>query len=219
MSFYNEKPTWELEEIENNIEHDLFDSIIVENNDIAGFNIHYYVFDPDDSGGDYLFGEYKELKFYGPYDIKVTYKPTNENMNMTGFGLFADDVIQYVYLPITTFNRDIYKDGSIVPYNKPKVGDVIVTLWNSNEYEIVDVGKEDNIFNSKKFVYELILKPFRYSDDSKNTNDIINDDPFNINPDNHPTIDDFGENDKIENESKKIYDYDEDDVQTNLYGY
>lgn len=48
----------------------------------------------------------------------------------------------------------------------PMPGDVIKTLWNNRNYEIVDTGAESNIFSAKKLIWEFILRPFRFSEQS-----------------------------------------------------
>jgi len=48
----------------------------------------------------------------------------------------------------------------------PMAGDVIKTLWNNRNYEIADVGAEQSIFMAKKLVWEFILRPYRYSEQS-----------------------------------------------------
>lgn len=166
----------------------------------------------------FFFGEYREHKFFGPFKTKATYEPTEELSNISAFGIFSDETIEFAFIPYGTFLRDVYKDGSVVPYREPKVGDVILTLWNDKAYEIADVGSENYIFKSKKMVHELILRPFRYSDQSDDATDISDADPFNIG-DNGPSIDEMGDNDNIESESDEIYDYDEEDVDSSIYGY
>lgn len=49
---------------------------------------------------------------------------------------------------------------------QPMPGDVIKTLWNNRNYEIVDIGAEQTIFMAKKLIWEFILRPFRFSEQS-----------------------------------------------------
>ena len=48
----------------------------------------------------------------------------------------------------------------------PMAGDVIKTLWNNRNYEVVDIGAEQAIFQGKKLVWEFILRPYRFSEQS-----------------------------------------------------
>ena len=54
----------------------------------------------------------------------------------------------------------------------PMPGDVIKTLWNNRNYEIVDTGAESNIFGAKKLIWEFILRPFRFSEQSLKSEEI-----------------------------------------------
>ena len=48
----------------------------------------------------------------------------------------------------------------------PMPGDVIKTMWNNRNYEIVDIGAEQSIFMGKKLVWEFILRSYRFSEQS-----------------------------------------------------
>lgn len=54
----------------------------------------------------------------------------------------------------------------------PMPGDVIKTLWNNRNYEIVDIGAESNIFSAKKLIWEFILRPYRFSEQSLKAEEI-----------------------------------------------
>jgi len=54
----------------------------------------------------------------------------------------------------------------------PMAGDVIKTLWNNRNYEIVDIGSEQSIFQGKKLVWEFILRPYRFSEQSDKAEEI-----------------------------------------------
>lgn len=54
----------------------------------------------------------------------------------------------------------------------PMAGDVIKTLWNNRNYEIVDVGAEQSIFQGRKLVWEFILRPFRFSEQSTKSEEV-----------------------------------------------
>jgi hypothetical protein len=101
----------------------------------------------------------------------------------------------------------------------PKAGDVVKVLFNDRKYEITDVGSTGTIFNAKKFVWEFILRPFRFSEQSQEHREFYSDrfdDPFETIVD-HPVsgtvpqknefVDRFAGNDAIEAESDEIDDY------------
>ena len=184
-------------DIVGNIEHDLFDSVIVEYNDIAGIEIEFYILDPS-INFDTLYGESTEHSYLGPYTTKVVYEPTEEASIANTFGIVSEEMIQYAEMPKTTFTRDVTASPN------PKPGDVIKTLWNSRAYEIVDVGEEGKIFQLKKLVWEFILKPFRFSatDETGHTDGAIS-------PDIDPStwtdpLTAYGDNEWIEEQSDSI---------------
>jgi hypothetical protein len=114
------------------------------------------------------------------------------------------------------FSRDI--NG----IEKPKVGDVIKTLWNNKTYEIVDVGAENKIFQGKKLIWDFICKPFRHSNQSISADNIIFNRPDeDLFPNDNFEFDTLelsaiGDNEYIEEESDKI---DNNSVDSSYYGY
>lgn len=54
----------------------------------------------------------------------------------------------------------------------PMAGDVIKTLWNNRNYEVVDIGAEESVFQGRKLVWEFILRPFRFSEQSLKSEEI-----------------------------------------------
>ena len=210
-----DKPGLELENLLNNPDHELFRSIIAEKNDIVGFKIEYYILDNDNSGGDYLLGEWKELTFFGPYKSKLVYEPTDEMHLLNAFGIFSDETIQLAYIAKEVFKRDVASHRGLVNL-RPKVGDVIITLWDGKKYELSDVGHGGTEFLASKFAWEFIMKPFRYTDQSNQVTEIYDRDPFNMGDDDKH-IDDFKDNTEIKTESDTIDNYD--DVDTKLYGF
>jgi len=191
------KPQWSIYDIIGNPEHDLFDSVIVEFNDISGIEIDYYILEPS-IHYDTLYGESTENKYLGPYRTKVVYETTDE-ITLTGtFGIVSEDMIQYAEMPKTTFVRDISASYD------PKPGDVIKILWNDRAYEIVDVHEEGKIFQLKKLVWQFLLKPFRFSatDETGHTDG-------EISPDIDPStwtdpLTAYGDNEWLEEESDSI---------------
>ena len=60
-----------------------------------------------------------------------------------------------------------FQIGSITSSDiSPMAGDVIKTLWNNRNYEVVDIGAEQSIFMGKKLIWEFILRPYRFSEQS-----------------------------------------------------
>lgn len=201
------KPEWEMEHYqEGNVEHDLFDSVVVEYNDIQGSSISYYIRD-ESIEMDVLYGESVNTGYLGPYSTKMTYEVTEEPSITDPFGITSIDVIQYAYLPKSTFLRDV---SSVYD---PKPGDIIKTLWNNRSYEVVDVGEEMSVFHLKKAVWEFILKPYRFSDQSDSARDISNDLDSTLSE----PLTAYGDNAWVGNESDDIDNYT--DVDTAIYGF
>lgn len=197
--FESSKPEWNMYDLEDNPEHKLFLGYITEFTDISGIVIDYYIRDGS-IPMDQLYGESTNTEYLDPLRTKIIYEPTEEITSTTGFGIVSEDMIQYAFIPKYTFSRDV--SGSI----NPKPGDVLKTLWNEQVYEIVDVGEEEKIFQLKKMIWELILKPFRFSDQSDSA-DITESAPISA----------WGDNAFIEEESNEIDDYS--DVDEGVYGY
>jgi hypothetical protein len=202
-----EKPQWDMYHPQDgNIEHDLYDSVVVEYNDIQGAKIKYYIRD-ENITMDRLYGESDNTAYLGPYESKITYEITEEPTIADSFGITSIDVIQYGWMPKSTFTRDV--SGG---YN-PKPGDVIQTLWNEKSYEVVDVGAEGSIFHLKKLVWEFILKPYRFSEQSESAEDISYDADSTLSE----PLTAYGDNEWIQDESEDIDAYS--DVDESIYGF
>jgi hypothetical protein len=80
-----------------------------------------------------------------------------------GSGYFKDDVV-------TVNGGDNNATFTVESITKrpfqPMPGDVVKTLWNNRNYEIVDIGAEQSIFMAKKLIWEFILRPYRFSEQS-----------------------------------------------------
>jgi len=209
---------WELYNIASNVEQDLFKGYISEFTDIAGIKIEYYIRDENIVMDD-LYGESTNTRYLAPLETKVIYDPTEEATMTTGFGIHSEEQIQFALIPKFTFTRDVSAG-----YH-PKPGDVIKTIWNNRAYEIADVGEEQHIFQLNKPIWEFILKPFRFSDQSQSIGDNIvgPDDISTFNSDPTPELDPdtttqpltaYGDNEFIEEESDEILDYD-----NSVYGF
>ena len=160
------KPLWNLHQLQGNVEHDLFQSIIVEFTDISGIVSDYYI-RSEQGKKDYLYGENMHTGYLGPYETKLIYEPTEEPSLTTGFGINSEDVISWSSIPKWTLTRDVSAG-----YH-PKPGDAIVTIWNNRSYEIADIHEEEKIFQLKKMIWGLVLRPYRFSDESESARTIF----------------------------------------------
>ena len=203
------KPKWQLYDIEDtNPEYELFDSTIVEFTDISGIIIQYFI-RKETVSMDQLYGESTNTEYYDPLNTKIIYEVTEETTIINSFGISSEDMIQYAFMPKTTYTRDIRNTYDI----NPKPGDVIKTLWNNRAYEIADVGEEAHIFQLRKLIYEFILKPFRFSEQSESAKVPLK------SPDSTYTspITGYGDNEYVEEESDDVDTYG--DVDTSVYGF
>jgi len=208
-----------------NPEHALFLSNLCEITDISGFPIEFRLLLPKN---DWLWGEDPNNRLSYPSFTKAIYAPETETNLLDMFGLTADDTLQYISIPKAIFTRDLsmlYTD-TLGPsaFVKPRVGDILKTIWNNRNYEVVNISEEDNIFLAKKFVWDMIVRPFRFSEQSDEHREVhtgLPDDPFEtIVPgpsgdviQNNYATEMFGDNNNIDEESDKIYDYDDEGIQ------
>lgn len=235
------KPKWELHDLNNNVEHDLFEDLIVEFNDIAGIKMNYYIRNTDDRTEiDHIYGEplYQNTFWYTAKQSKLLYEVTEEPSLTDIFGIVSEDQIQYATMPKFTFIRDINKNATDVtatPSAAPKPGDVIKTIWNDRAYEVVDVHEEEQIFQLKKFAWGFILRPYRFSEESDSARTVVGEHVYTPTEEidtstestpltatyAHRTDDETynaeTENELIEKESNDIDNYG--DVDTSIYGY
>ena len=210
------KPLWNLHQLQGNVEHDLFQSVIVEFTDISGIVCKYYIRD-ESREKDYLYGENPATRFFWPYESKLIYEPSDEPTLTTGFGINSDDVISWTSIPKWTFTRDISAG-----YH-PKPGDVLITVWNDRAYEIADVHEEEKIFQLKKMIWGFVCRPYRFSDESQSARNIARftrepTDPNLIKDTTTQPLTAFGDNKDLDEESDEIFDYGP-DYDTNIYGY
>jgi len=221
-----DKPNWSMYDLDS-CEHNLFQSQLCEITDISGFAIEYRVLKPKH---DYLFGEDPNSRLSYPALTKCIYAPETESSILNLFGLTADDVLQYMTIPKAIFTRDlttVFTD-TLGPsaYIVPRMGDVITTLWNNRHYEITSIDEEQNVFMGKKFTWDIVLKPFRFSEQSDEHREVhtgLPEDPFEntdfgeYEPPEAGEVPDlvergyfeqvFGDNENIEEESDEIHDY------------
>ena len=98
-------PLWSLYDItDNNPEFCLFESVVGEYTDIAGFEVLYY---RAKSKMDRLYGEDSNQDYYEPVKTKLSYEPTEEPNVIDAFGIRSDETLEYSLIPKTTFNRDV----------------------------------------------------------------------------------------------------------------
>lgn len=212
-------PLWRLYDITtDNPEHYLYDSLIVEFTDIAGFEIDIYFPIVD---WDTLYGEDPNTNLSSPITTKLIYEPTEETSILESFGITSDETLQYAVIPKTMFARDCTDTFLSIPslsadFVYPVPGMVIHTKWNNRKYEVVNAGAEQQIFQAKKLIWELILRPFRYSSESLEHYRLHTLDTTatltsaGSASDGNPIYDEmlvYGDNDWIDDESDAIDDY------------
>ena len=163
------RPEWRYYDIsDDNPEHYLFDSIINEFCMISGFEIFYYLplFNWDN-----LYGEDPNTNLSERIVSKLIYQPQDENNIIETFGITSDETLSFAVTPKTMFTEDC----SAVWYSTPSIsandihpipGMLIHTVWNDRLYEVVNVGDYQTIHQARKPVWEMILRPFRYSHQS-----------------------------------------------------
>jgi hypothetical protein len=225
---------WNLYNIENNPEHALYDSVIIEYNDITGFPVEYRKLI---ANHDELFGEDPNSALTAPISTRMTFEPVDETSILDMFGITGDDTMSVVNIPISTFTRDCSGSYADIGYDLvvPMPGDVIKTLFNDRNYEVVNISKEGVIHQAKKFVYTLILKPFRYSAQSEEYTEVFSgmpDDPFDTilpvesvtdspSGESVPLVNtlssEYSDNEWIEEESDGVDTYT--DVDKSIFGY
>lgn len=221
-----EPPNWSMYDLDT-CEHNLFESTLCEITDIQGFPFEYRILLPKH---DYLFGEDPNNTLSYPSVSKCIYAPEMETTILEVFGLTADDTLQYMSIPKSIFTRDlsmVFTD-TMGPsaFVKPRMGDVITTIWNNRSYEIASIEEEQDIFLAKKFTWSLVLRPYRFSEQSDEHREVhtgFADDPFEsiitggYEPPESGEVPDlvqrtyleekFGDNENVEDESDTIVDY------------
>ncbi len=215
-----------------NPEHCLFDQMLQESTDITGFPIEFRKLL---SNNDQLYGEDSNSNLSEPMITKAMFEPSDETSILDMFGITGDDTMEIVNIPFSTFTRDCsggYNEIGSDVLVQPMVGDVVKILFSDRNYEIVNISKENIIFLAKKFVYTIMLRPYRYSEQSDEHRefhtglDASIDDPFETIIQT-PSGDDvpqkeyssiqYSNDEWIEDESEEIDSYE--DVDTKIFGY
>lgn len=204
-----EKPTWELYDVlEENPETNLFDNYIVEHNDIAGIKLRYFT-RREDIEMDQLYGESLNTAYHAYRETKgmMEIQQGSEQTTTDIFGIVGSDVIEFLQIPKSTFSRDITASPT------PKPGDVVYFPWNQRAYEVVDADEENVIFNLRKLVWGLVLKPYRFSDQSDSAKAILQSPDSTLSQ----PLTAYGDNAFVEEESNTIHTYP--DVDTGIFGF
>lgn len=198
-----QKPTWELYDVHDNPEHQLFESAIMEFTDISGIKVKYYQRD-DSIVYDTLYGEHPNTAYKPFKETKILYELLDEPNLWSSFGMYGGDVIT-AHIPRGTFYRDVNANEA------PKIGDAIHIAWYDladRAFEVCHVDDDDKQFQLKKRVWILVLRPYRYSEQSESAAEIsVTSKPISA----------YGDNTWIEEQSTANDPYD--DVDTKIYGY
>ena len=97
----------------------------------------------------------------------VAASSTITNITVNAFNRGSDYVVGDVITIVGGDSNATFQIASITTADiSPMAGDVIKTLWNNRNYEVVDIGAEQAIFQGKKLVWEFILRPYRFSEQS-----------------------------------------------------
>ena len=197
------KPTWSLFDIVDNPEHGYFTSLIMEFTDIAGIEVMYSRRDTS-LAYDVLYGEHTKTRYLPAKKTKIIYEVADEPNLWSSFGMYGGDVIT-AHIPQGTYRRDVDHDYA------PTVGDIVNINWygiSPRAFEITHIDDDDKSFQLKKMVWVLILKPYRYSEQSESAEALST---------TSKPISAYGDNTWIEEKSNIIDDYS--DVDTTIYGY
>jgi len=192
------KPKWTVYDLQFNQEHDLIQNYIMEYTDIFGIEVEYrrrksnIPYDP-------LYGEHTNTEFEDAITTKVIYDVGEEPNLWSSFGMFGGDIIT-CHIQMGTWNRDISRTLT------PNIGDVIYIKWLDRGFEVVHVDDDDRIFQLKKMIYILILRPYRFSEQSESATDIYTE---------TVPMSGFGDNEWIKEQSDSIDNYS--DIDNSIY--
>lgn len=192
------KPKWSLYDLNFNQEHDLVTGYLMEITDIAGIKVLYYRRN-EDTPYDPLYGEQTNTNYEEPIETKVLYDVGEEPNLWSSFGMFGGDILT-CHIPQGTWRRDISQTL------EPMIGDAIHIEWLDREFSVVHVDNDDRIFQLKKMIYILVLRPYRFSEDSESAAAIYTESvPMSA----------YGDNEWIEQQSDSIDTYS--DIDDSIY--
>lgn len=206
-----------------NLEFNLWTDWVNEQNKLFGADILYYrVESTQSTNKDQLYGEDPLEQFQPPKRCRATFEDINEpDRFWSAFGMMSDDVFVMTIPKLEFLN----KIGSV----PPKVGDVIKTMWNDINYEVIYIHQHPE-FRYSSSVFRFTLKRFEFSYQEGTDNVQRPDSPFVTHtPDVDPnsilvsdtTSSEFwgADNQYIEEESDDIVDYDEHEIlDDDIYG-
>lgn len=198
-----QKPKWNLYDIEDNREHQLFQSVVMEFVDISGIEVDYYQ-RSDDNPYDTLYGEHTNTSYKTAKKVKILYEIMDEPNLWSSFGMYGGDVIT-AHLARATWYRDVSST------EEPKIGDAIYVPWYIPEprtFEVCHVDNDDKAFQLHKFAWILVLRPYRFSEQSESAKELST---------SSSPISAYGDNTWIEEQSDVLDAYE--DIDTKIYGY
>lgn len=192
------KPKWSLYDLQYNSEHALVEGYLAEYTDIAGIKATVYRRD-DSVPYDPLYGEHTNTSYTSAGNTKIIYDVGEEPNLWSSFGQFGGDIIT-AHIPQCVWRRDISQTV------EPNIGDVVYIEWLGREFEIVHVDNDDRIFQLKKMIYILVLRPYRFSEQSATATELFTE---------TVPMSGYGENEWIETQSNEIDNYT--DVDDSIY--
>jgi|WetSurMetagenome_2_1015567.scaffolds.fasta_scaffold05768_10 hypothetical protein len=194
---YQTGPSWTIldDNSEFNSEQNLFESLIIESNDIFGIPILYYPLKFDITETDKIYGEDSNDQFTGPYATKLWHKPHDEINLVDAFGIINNESLEDLSIPKFTFARDVSST------EEPKIGDVFKFIYNGVYYEITRVHKEEDVFLTKKMSYNISAKLYRTTNSDAETGNIDIDASTSAFP-----LSAFGDNIEIEAQANEVDD-------------
>ena len=207
-------PQWEMYSNEVTCEHKYFENLVVEFCDISGIEVHYYRI--DQSNYDPIYGEDPNLPYYGKKITKMLMPVTGSPSLINIFGLVDDVEVNDAFIPKHIFNRDVLPGGS---HLTPMVGDVIYVPWIQRLYEITwcDDRIDSGIFLAKSFIWQMSIRPYRYSSQNETADELIAPLVLGAGPTTSISISAMCENVEVEEESDTIEPYA--NIDTSIYGY
>ena len=174
-------------------EQNLYESSIIEVNDIYGLPILYYVLNFDADKADHIYGEDQDDQFSGPYPTRIMHKPHNEARLVDAFGIINADSLENLNIPMFTFSRDIS------PNFEPKAGDVMKFIYSGIFYEVTHAFGEEDIFLTKKLSWNLSAKVYRLTNADAEGDNVDIDAATSAFP-----LSAFGDNIQIEDQANEV---------------
>jgi len=145
-------------------ERQLYDSMLAECYNIHGVEMVYYILTFDTSYNK-IWGEDNDRRYERCFAFMSLLELPKEDNNTTPFGLEPFDLVQ-VNVSKKHFENASLRDsnGYLQPQlsaYKPKVGDIIKSVYANYYYEIVDLTHEDTMFLQHKHSWTFLVKPYK----------------------------------------------------------